>query len=107
MARALRVQYPGAVYHVSVRGNARQAIFKDARDRQRFLLRLSETVEQYAVRLHTFCLMTNHAHLVLATPRANLDRCLQSLIGGYATYFNLRHHRAGHLLIYGGNGGGP
>ena len=97
MARPLRIEFEGAVYHVTVRGNGRREIFLDDRDRERFLRRLAESVETYATRLHAYCLMPNHLHLVLETPRGNLARFMQSLQTGYAVYFNLRHGRSGHL----------
>ena len=68
MARLLRVQYPGAIYHVTLRGNNRRLLFKDDRDRQRFLERLAAYAEEAEVRLYLFCLMSNHVHLVLETP---------------------------------------
>jgi len=98
MARQLRIEYPGAIYHVTVRGNARQDIFADTHDRERFLRRLSESVETYGVRLYLFCLMPNHVHLVLETPSANLSRFMQSLETGYTVYYNLRHGTVGHLF---------
>lgn len=98
MPRHLRVEFPGAIYHVTIRGNARQAIFSDDRDRERFLLRLAESVETYGVRLYLFCLMSNHVHLVLETPSANLSRFMQSLETGYTVYHNLRHGTVGHLF---------
>jgi REP element-mobilizing transposase RayT len=97
MARPLRIEFEGAVYHVSARGNAREEVFVDDRDRERFMRRLAESVETYDIRLYLYCLMPNHVHLVLETPRANLSRFAQSLLTGYAVYFNLRHERAGHL----------
>lgn len=97
MARLLRVQYEGALYHVTVRGNARQAIFLDNRDRERFLKGLSRQVETHGVRLYLFCLMTNHLHLLVATPRPNLSAFMSGLLTGYTVYFNLRHQRSGHV----------
>ena len=97
MARPLRVEYEGAIYHVTVRGNERRAIFRDGRDRQRFLARLADCVEADRVRLYLFCLMTNHVHLLLETPEANLTRFMHRLQTAYSVYFNLRHRRSGHL----------
>ena len=97
MARPLRIEFEGATYHVTVRGNARRKIFLDDRDRERFLRRLAESVETYSAGIHAYCLMPNHFHLVLGTPRGNLARFMQSLQTGYAVYFNLRHHRSGHM----------
>jgi len=72
MARPLRVEYEGAIYHVTIRGNDRRNIFLDDRDRQRFLDRLADCVEAHDIRLYMFCLMTNHVHLMLETPAGNL-----------------------------------
>jgi len=97
MARRLRVEFPGAIYHVTLRGNARGRIFLDPRNYERFLWRLSESADTYNVRIYLFCLMVNHAHLVVETPEGNLSRFMQSLETGYTVYFNMRHARAGHL----------
>jgi REP element-mobilizing transposase RayT len=72
MARKLRVQYPGAVYHVMNRGDRRKPVFKDDQDRQTFLRTLGEACAKTRWRLHAWCLMPNHFHLVLTTPQANL-----------------------------------
>jgi REP element-mobilizing transposase RayT len=98
MARKLRIEYPGAIYHVTMRGNARMKLFLDDRDYERFLWRLSESADTYNIRIYLFCLMTNHVHLVLETPEGNLSRFMQSLQTGYTVYFNLRHHRSGHVM---------
>lgn len=98
MPRPLRVEFPGAIYHVTIRGNARQKIFDDDHDRERFLQRLAESVETYGARVYLFCLMSNHVHLVLETPAANLGRLMQSLGTGYTMYYNLRHATCGHLF---------
>lgn len=97
MARHQRVQFPGAIYHTTVRGNARAMIFTDSRERQRLVDRLAERVETFSIRLYLFVLMPNHFHLVFETPRANLCRFMQSLLTAYATFFNLRHDRHGHV----------
>lgn len=97
MARQLRIEYPGAIYHVTVRGNAQQNIFQDDKDRYLLYARLAESVGTYAVRLYLFCLMDNHFHLVLETPRANLGRFMQSVLTGYTVCYNLRHNCHGHL----------
>jgi putative transposase len=98
MARKLRVQYEGAIYHVIIRGLERRAIFKDDEDRLRFLMRLGEAVEEYGARVYLFCLMRNHAHLLAETPRANLSVFMHQLQTAYTVYFNHRHQRAGHLM---------
>ena len=78
MPRHLRVEYPGAIYHVTIRGNARQNIFNDDHDRERFLQRLADSVETYGEQLYLFCLMSNHVHLVVETPSPNLRKFMQS-----------------------------
>ncbi|HSV99627.1 MAG TPA: transposase [Sedimentisphaerales bacterium] len=98
MARAQRIEYEGAVYHVTARGNERRAIFHDDADRERFLRMLGESVERFETRLYLFCLMTNHVHLVVETPRANLGQFMHRLETAYTVYFNRRHDRCGHLL---------
>ncbi|MFC1461716.1 transposase [Verrucomicrobiota bacterium] len=98
MSRKLRVQFPGAIYHVTIRGVERRTIFMDDRDRERFFSRLADGVELDDVRIYMFCLMSNHAHLVVETPRANLDQFMHRLQTGYTVYFNLRHNRSGHLM---------
>ena len=97
MARPLRVEYEGAIYHVTVRGNGRRAIFLDDRDRRRFLVRLSDCLEAHTVRLYLFCLMSNHVHLMLETPAGNLSGFMHRLQTAYSVYFNRRHGRSGHL----------
>ena len=98
MARPLRIVYEGAVYHVTARGNQRSVIFKTDRDRERFISQLAESVRLYDVRLYLFCLMTNHVHLVLETPQANLSRFMQRLQTAYTVYFNRKHNQSGHLF---------
>lgn len=98
MARKPRICFKGAIYHVTQRGVARAPLFKDDADRKRFLLRLADAVEQEGIRLYLFCLMTNHVHLLLETPRGNLSRFMQRLQTAYTHYFNLRHGRVGHLM---------
>ncbi len=103
MARQLRVEYPGAIYHVTVRmlgdwKRQENRLFEDDHDRERFLSRLADRVEQYEVRLYLFCLMANHVHLAVETPKGNLGRFMQALTTAYTVYFNLRHGRHGHLV---------
>lgn len=86
------------MYHVTTRGNGRQAIFLDDRDREHFLLRLRDAVHTYQVRLYLFCLMTNHVHLIVETPLGNLSRFMQAVLTSHVTYFNRRHDRVGHVL---------
>jgi putative transposase len=98
MARPLRIEFPGALYHVTSRGNERQPIVRDDRDREKRLDWLRRTVETYGWRLHAFVLMRNHDHLFVETPEANLSAGMQYLNGSYTSYFNHRHDRVGHLF---------
>jgi len=97
MARQLRVEYEGAIYHVTVRGNAQQPVFLDNKDRHYFLARLGECVQTHGVRVYLFALMENHIHMVVETPKANLGRFMHGVLTGYTVIFNLRHQRHGHL----------
>jgi len=98
MARPLRVEFPGAVYHVTARGNARQDIFFDDTDRYRFLEVLEDVVQRFGWVLHAYCLMPNHDHLLMETPEPNLSRGMRQLNGVYTQWFNRRHDRVGHVL---------
>jgi putative transposase len=98
MARPIRVEFAGAVYHVMARGNERRAIFFDDEDRRRFLDTLAEMVEQFEVRVHAYCLMPNHYHLIAETPRGNLSQAMGWLQVTYTVRFNRRHRRSGHLF---------
>ena len=98
MARALRIEYPGAFYHVMHRGNAGSDIFKSQRDHERFLGYLGKAVERYELRIHTYCLMTNHYHLMIETPQANLSQATKWINVSYAAYFNRKRRRSGHLF---------
>ncbi len=98
MARPLRIEFPGALYHVMSRGNERRVIVRDDDDRRKGLDWLRRTVETYGWRLHAFVLMNNHDHLFVETPEANLSAGMQHYNGSYTGYFNRRHRRAGHLF---------
>jgi len=98
MARPPRLEFPGAVYHVVVRGNERKAIFLDDSDRERYLGRLAHYRERFDFRLHAFCLMTNHVHLALRSGRFPLSRFMAGLQSSYTQWFNRRHKRVGHLF---------
>ena len=97
MARPLRIEYPGAWYHFTCRGNVRSSIFNDNLDRKEFLNILSSSLEKYRVKLHGYVLMNNHFHLLLHTPLGNLTNFAQRFNTTYTVYFNRRHKRAGHL----------
>ena len=98
MVRPIRVEFEGAVYHVMARGNERQAIFRSTQDRALFLDTLGETVTQFGLVVHVYCLMPNHYHLVVETPRGNLSRAIGWLQVTYTVRFNRRHRRSGHLF---------
>ena len=91
MARPLRLEFPGALYHITSRGNARQDIFLDCHDREAFLEMLSREIEQRSWKCHAFCLMSNHYHLLIETPEANLVRGMKRLNGCYCQRFNRQH----------------
>jgi REP element-mobilizing transposase RayT len=98
MARKIRIQYPGAIYHIMNRGDHQERIFLDEQDRQRFLATLEEACEKTAWQVHSFCLMSNHFHLVVETPSPNLVEGMKWLLGVYTRRFNLRHKFFGHLF---------
>ncbi len=98
MARPLRIEYPGAFYHVINRGHRQEAIVLDDGDRLRFLYDLEKMAGQFRVLIHSYCLMTNHYHLILETPDGNLSRAVQWLNVSYAAYYNRRHQCVGHLF---------
>ncbi|MSR65127.1 MAG: hypothetical protein EXS18_05025 [Verrucomicrobiae bacterium] len=98
MARPIRVEFEGAVYHVMARGIERQTIFRSAQDRALFLETLGESVAQCGLLVHVYCLMPNHYHLVVETPRGNLSRAIGWLQVTYTVRFNRRHRRSGHLF---------
>ena len=98
MARPHRVQFEGATYHIVTRGVRKLPLFTDERDRKFFLQLLDRTVVRYGWELHAYCLMTNHFHLLLTTPRANVSAGMQYLNGCYAQWFNWRHGFEGHLV---------
>jgi putative transposase len=98
MARPLRIEYPNAFYHVTSRGNERRAIFRSKGDYERLFGYFESATERYGARIHCFCLMPNHYHLLLETPRANLHRILHHLNTSYTNYFNVKTGRVGHLF---------
>jgi putative transposase len=98
MARPLRIEYPDAFYHVTSRGNERKNIFRIEKDYERFLGYLESATDRYGARIHCFCLMSNHYHLLLETPKGNLHMILHHLNTSYTNYLNARTGRVGHLL---------
>ncbi len=113
MGRKLRVQYPGAVYHVMNRGDRQELIFADDTDRMCFVRTLGEACGKTGWCVHAYCLMPNHFHLVVETPRANLVPGMKWFLGTYTARFNRKHRLVGHLfsgrykaLIVDGSGDG-
>ncbi len=98
MARPLRIEFDGALYHVTSRGNERKPIYKDSEDRKLFLTSLGQVCERFHWLCHAYCLMNNHYHLVIETPDGNLSRGMRQLNGVYTQAFNRRHRRVGHLF---------
>ena len=98
MARPLRIEYSGAVYHVTSRGDARRKIFIDDTDRQQFLTILDSTIRKYNWLCHAYCLMNNHYHLLIETLDANLSLGMRQLNGVYTQFFNRHHKRPGHVF---------
>ena len=98
MGRPLRIEYPGALYHITSRGNEKREIFLDDHDRGKFLEILKDYHERYGILIHSYVLMNNHYHLVLETPKGNLLKAMHGINGGYTGYFNRRYGRAGHLF---------
>ena len=98
MARPLRVQFPGASYHITSRGNDRMPIFADDQDRLKFLSLLREVTRRFGWSVSAWVLMTNHFHLVVTTPHPNLCKAMHWLNTSYVGYYNRRHKRKGHLI---------
>ncbi len=97
MARPLRLEYPGAVYHVTSRGNQGNAIFLNDGQREEFLKIIADTGRRYNWICHAYCLMDNHYHLILETPDGNLSKAMRQVNAVYTQYFN-RDQRTGCLL---------
>ena len=97
MTRPLRIQFPGALYHVTSRGNEKKNIFKDDDDRNHFLKILSQSIQTYNINLHCFVLMKNHFHLLVETPLGNLGDFMRQFNISYTSHYNRRHKRVGHL----------
>ena len=98
MARPIRIEFGGALYHVTSRGDRREAIYEDDTDRAHFLEVLGDTVTRFNWQCHAYCLMTNHYHAVIATPDGNLSKGMRQLNGVYTQWSNRRHRRSGHLF---------
>jgi REP-associated tyrosine transposase len=98
MARPLRIEFAGALYHITSRGNARGPIFLDRSDWDGFLDILSSVIARFEWVCHAYCLMENHYHLIVETARGNLSRGMRQLNGVYTQFFNRRHKKVGHLF---------
>lgn len=98
MARPIRLEAEGALYHVMARGNERRAIFRDDADREEYLRRLARYRERFGFKLRAYCLMDNHLHLAIERGPAPLSRVMHTLQGSYTQWFNVRHGRVGHLF---------
>jgi REP element-mobilizing transposase RayT len=98
MARPIRIEFEGALYHVTARGDRREAIYEDDADRERFLDLLGRVAGDFNWVVHAYCLMDNHYHLLIETPDGNLGKGMRQLNGVYTQYSNRRHRRVGHLF---------
>jgi REP element-mobilizing transposase RayT len=98
MSRPLRLEFAGAVYHVTARGDRQQAIYRDDTDRYAWLEMLARVCARFNFTVHSFCQMTNHYHLLIETGDANLSKGMRQLNGQYCQYFNRRHRLVGHVL---------
>ena len=98
MGRPLRITYPGAFYHITSRGNEQKPVYKNKRDREKFLEYLESATERYNAVIHLYCLMDNHYHLLIETPSANLSQIMLHINGAYTNYYNAKRGRAGHLF---------
>lgn len=98
MARALRITFTGAFYHVTSRGNDRKNVFKSKPDREKFLEYLESATQRYNAVIHAYCLLNNHYHLLLETPCGNLPQSMRHINGAYTTYFNVKRARSGRVF---------
>jgi putative transposase len=98
MGRPLRIEFDGAFYHVTSRGDEQKEIFKTTSDRLRFQEYLSSATTRYGEVIHCFCMMGNHYHLFLQTPQGNLSQIMRHINGAYTIYYNVKRHHAGHLF---------
>src|SRR3989339_1267527 len=98
MSRPLRIKYPGAIYHITTRGNARKKIFLHDKDRNQFLFLLMETLKKYNWLCHTYCLMGNHYHLLVETVDPTLSTGMRNLNGMYTQWHHAEHSSVGHIF---------
>jgi putative transposase len=98
MARSLRLEFAGALYHVTSRGDRQENIFETDEDRHQFLTLLGDVCSHHNWQCHAYCLMSNHYHLLVETPDGNLSRGMRQLNGVYSQSFNRAHKRVGHVF---------
>ena len=98
MARPLRLEYAGALYHITSRGDRREPIYEDDADRKMFMSLLEQVCKTYNWLCHAYCLMGNHYHLLVETPEANLSKGMRQLNGLYTQSYNRNHNRVGHVF---------
>ena len=98
MSRPLRIEYPGALYHITSRGNAKMPIFDDDEDRECFIVILGDVVKRFNWVVNAYCMMDNHYHLLVETVDGILSKGMRHLNGVYTQYFNRRHDRVGHIF---------
>ena len=98
MSRPLRVQFPGAIYHVMARGNNKQDIFLREEDAELFLEIVAQAVTRYGIVIHAYCLMINHFHFLIETPQGNISELMKDISQSYTQLFNKRHQRVGHVF---------
>ena len=98
MARPLRLEFPGALYHVTCRGNRRERIFRDRADRLAWLVETERMCRRFHFIVHAFCQMTTHYHMLIETPEGNLGQGMRQLNSAYSQYYNRRHGLVGHVM---------
>jgi len=98
LARQLRIEYEGAFYHITTRGNERKEIFNNESDKAKFIDYLKQAFERFKVIIHVYCLMDNHYHLLMETPKANLSKAMHFINSGYTMFYNKKYRRTGHLF---------
>jgi|SRR5688572_5618360 len=98
MARKLRLEIEGGLYHIITRGNDRQDIFHSREDHQKFLSLLEIQKQRTAFYLYSYCLMTNHVHLLIERQTETVGRLMQRILTGYSQYYNRKYKRVGHVF---------
>ncbi|QHS23308.1 transposase [Virgibacillus sp. MSP4-1] len=98
MPRKLRVWHPGEIYHITARGNHKEKIFLDTRDYRKYLTYLTDAQKNYPYRLHAYCLMPNHVHLLMEMSEVPLSQVIKNIHTRYAMYFNFKYDKVGHLF---------